>query len=176
MTTEVGRRCEKALGLCEFPMVRRRLFARLQRCCVEFGDIALCVVADALVQAESLRDRMSGGPATADSKGRWFCKVVVIRLTEQGFWEKSQYPLPAAPPDPAPTGPVPRPAAPPAAPAASIARAQETVKQLVRTVAGPVLIEEAQAREAERIARVKAYWARVQAADHTPLTRRRGEP
>lgn len=73
---EVASRLEKRLGLGEFPVVRRRLFARLQRLCEQKGDAVLQVIA-ALVQE-------SEGPKIAD-KGKYFCWVVKRRLEEAGF-------------------------------------------------------------------------------------------
>jgi len=90
LNTEVARILEKTLGLGEFPMVRRRLYGRLQRVCQQRGDVPLTTVAQVLEEAKSLRDRKTGGPATADSKGRWFSKAVVARLSEAGYWERDQ--------------------------------------------------------------------------------------
>jgi hypothetical protein len=89
LNTEVARRCESKLGLGEFPMVRRRLYSRLQRVCQQKGDIPLRIVSEVLMEAESLRDRNNGGPASAASKGKWFSKAVVARLTEAGYWTDS---------------------------------------------------------------------------------------
>jgi hypothetical protein len=83
---EVAQACERKLGLGEFPLVRRRLFSRLQRVCQTQGDVALRIVAEALQGAENLRDRVNGGPATQASKGKWFCVAVVRRLTDAGYW------------------------------------------------------------------------------------------
>jgi hypothetical protein len=76
LTTEVARRLELHLGLGGFPMVRRRLYARLQRLCVQLGDQALKIVA--AVAEEAM------GPKIRD-KGRYFSWVIKRRLQENGI-------------------------------------------------------------------------------------------
>ncbi len=76
MYHEVASRLERRLGLGEFPMVRRRLFARLQRLCQEKGDGPLQVIAALVQEAE--------GPKIRD-KGQYFCWVVKRRLAEAGW-------------------------------------------------------------------------------------------
>lgn len=91
---EVARRLELKLGLGEFPMVRRRLFARLQRICEQKGDGALMVVAAVVEEAM--------GPKIRD-KGKYFCWVIKRRLEENGFpFEPSPAAAATAPPAPTP--------------------------------------------------------------------------
>ena len=71
---EVAARLEKRLGLGEFPLVRRRLYARLQRLCLERGDPVLAVIAAVVEEAY--------GPKVRD-KGQYFCWVIKRRLAEQ---------------------------------------------------------------------------------------------
>lgn len=80
LTHEIARRLEQKLGLGEFPMVRRRLFSRLQRVCEQSGDVALLVVAAVLEE--------SCGPKIRD-KGKYFSFTCVRRLTEAGFWQQA---------------------------------------------------------------------------------------
>jgi len=77
LTHEVARRLEQKLGLGQFPVVRRRLYARLQRTCEQKGDGPLLVIAGVLEEAL--------GPKVRD-KGQYFCWVVKRRLEEQGYW------------------------------------------------------------------------------------------
>lgn len=75
---EVARILESKFGLGEFPMVRRRVFSRLQRICQQRGVEALNVVSEVVVEAQS--------PNVRD-KGRFFCFVVTRRLKELSMWE-----------------------------------------------------------------------------------------
>jgi len=88
LTDQVSRRLEENLGLGEFPMIRRRLYQRVQRACVKFGDQCLVIVGQLLEEAKSLRDRRSNGPATRESKGKWFSRAVVARLKENDMWDE----------------------------------------------------------------------------------------
>jgi hypothetical protein len=89
LTTEVARRLEQRLGLGGFPMVRRRMYARLQRMAIAGGDAVLKVIAELLQEAD--------GPKIRD-KGQYFCWVVKRRLAENGFpWDG---PTPAGVTDP----------------------------------------------------------------------------
>jgi len=101
LTHEVARRLEQKLGLGEFPMVRRRLFSRLQRLCEKVGDAALVIVAGVLDEAH--------GPKIRD-KGHYFAWVVKRRLGEAGLWEGP--PAQDAANEPAPQAPKPPAAAP----------------------------------------------------------------
>ena len=74
---DVARVLAQQLGAGEFPLVRKRLFARLQRVCEQKGDIALRIVAEVLQEAQGPRIR---------NRGKYFCFAVVRRLTEAGFW------------------------------------------------------------------------------------------
>lgn len=174
LTTEIARTLEKKLGLGEFPMVRRRLYSRLQRVAVAKGDLALLIISEALLQADALRDRQTGGPATLDSKGRWFAKVVVLRLKEQGYWDDPQHPAgqAAPPPPPAPSEaseglplPPPNPAPLPPAP---------IVQQLNARIAKASMPPLGEPSEAELQARREAYWAQVKAMDYQRFTRKGG--
>jgi hypothetical protein len=83
LTTEVSRRLERELGLGQFPLVRRRLYSRLQRVCEQRGDEPLLIVSEVLMQAKS---------ATIRDAGKWFCAAVVRRLTEAGYWAQPSSP------------------------------------------------------------------------------------
>lgn len=112
LTHEISRVLERELGLGEFPLVRRRLFSRLQRVCEQKGDEPLLIVAQVREEARTLRDRGNGGPATQSSRARYFCKVAVLRLTEAGYWARPEGgtdPANEPPPPPPPR----RPASPP---------------------------------------------------------------
>jgi hypothetical protein len=76
LTTEVARRLEQKLGLGQFPLVRRRMYARLQRLAVSGGEGVLRVIADLLQEAD--------GPKIRD-KGNYFCWVIKRRLGEAGY-------------------------------------------------------------------------------------------
>jgi hypothetical protein len=76
LTTEVAARLERKLGLGAFPLIRRRMFQRLQRLAVQHGDPVLEIVSQ--VELEAL------GPNVRD-KGQYFCWVVKRRLAELGF-------------------------------------------------------------------------------------------
>jgi len=65
-------------------MVRRRLFARLQRICEQKGEAPLLIVAQVLEEA--------AGPKIRD-KGKYFSFAVVRRLTEAGFWAADAPPV-----------------------------------------------------------------------------------
>lgn len=73
---EVAQRLEKRLGLGEFPIVRRRLYARLQRLVESKGDGPLQVIAALVQEAE--------GPKIRNA-GMYFCWVVKRRLEEAGW-------------------------------------------------------------------------------------------
>jgi hypothetical protein len=77
LSTEVARRLEACFGLGQFPMIRRRLYARLQRLCVSKGEAVLVIVGQVVEEAKapSIRDH-----------GKWFSAAVVRRLTEAGLW------------------------------------------------------------------------------------------
>jgi hypothetical protein len=107
---EVARQLEQRLGLGEFPMIRRRLYSRLQRVCQQRGDEPLLIVSQVLEEARCLKDRQTGGEATKHSKGLYFCKAVVARLSEAGYWDKPGSTGPNEPPPPKPSPP---PAIPP---------------------------------------------------------------
>ena len=92
LTHEVARRLEQKLGLGQFPLVRRRLFSRVQRICEQKGDGALLIVAGVLEEAL--------GPKIRD-KGQYFCWVCKRRLEENGYWD----PPTAGPNEPRPGGP-----------------------------------------------------------------------
>jgi hypothetical protein len=124
---EVARQCEQRLGLGEFPLVRRRLFSRLQRVCQQRGDEPLLIVSQVLEEARCLKDRRTGGEATKDSKGRYFCKAVVARLSEAGYWDK---PGSTGPNEPPPLKPSPPPALPPMNETQDMARARLQREQL----------------------------------------------
>lgn len=76
LTTEVASRLERKLGLGAFPLIRRRMFQRLQRLAVEHGDPVLEIIAQ--VEMEAI------GPKVRD-KGQYFCWVIKRRLAELGF-------------------------------------------------------------------------------------------
>jgi hypothetical protein len=79
LTTEIARRLELRLKLGQFPLVRRRLYARVQRICIQAGEPALKVVADLLQECE--------GPRIRDA-GQYFCWVIKRRLEENGIsWD-----------------------------------------------------------------------------------------
>lgn len=80
LSTEVARRLEQKLGLGEFPLVRRRLYARLQRLAVARGDAALMIIAGVLESAAA--------PSVRNA-GQYFCFTVRRRLEEAGLWEYS---------------------------------------------------------------------------------------
>lgn len=78
-TTEVARRLEQQLKLGQFPLVRRRLYARVQRICIQVGEPALKVVADLLQECE--------GPRIRDA-GQYFCWVLKRRFQENDIsWD-----------------------------------------------------------------------------------------
>jgi hypothetical protein len=90
LTTEVASRLERKLGLGAFPMVRRRMYQRLQRLAVQHGDPVLEIIAQ--VEMEAI------GPKVRD-KGQYFCWVVKRRLGELGFpIDLPQAAAPAVPP------------------------------------------------------------------------------
>jgi hypothetical protein len=76
LTTEVAARLERSLGLGAFPMVRRRMYARLQRLAVQHGDPVLEILSQ--VEMEARGDKIR-------DKGQYFCWVVKRRLAEMGF-------------------------------------------------------------------------------------------
>jgi hypothetical protein len=76
LTTEVAARLERKLGLGTFPLVRRRMYQRLQRLAVQHGDPVVEIIAQ--VEMEAL------GPKVRD-KGQYFCWVVKRRLGELGY-------------------------------------------------------------------------------------------
>jgi len=90
LTTEVAARLERKLGLGAFPLIRRRMFQRLQRLAVAHGDPVLEIIAQ--VEMEAL------GPKIRD-KGQYFTWVVKRRLGELGFpLDAPQGPPPTVPP------------------------------------------------------------------------------
>lgn len=175
LTHEIARTLEKKFGVGEFPMVRRRLYTRVQRVCERAPDEALRIVADAVQQAESLKDRFTGGPATQLSKGKWLTKVVVIRLTEAGYWDQTPPPAEPPPADVTPASPPPPPDPLPT-PAPPAPRAQaEIVEELKRRVATPLDAADQARKEEERKARLADYWQRVKSMDHTRHMRKGGD-
>ena len=84
LTNEIARRCEQKLGLGQFPMVRRRLYAKLQRLCEQKGEGPLQIVAGVLDEAL--------GPKVRDA-GQYFCWVIKRRLEEQGYWPAGETPV-----------------------------------------------------------------------------------
>lgn len=89
LTTEVAARLERKLGLGAFPLVRRRMYQRLQRLALQHGDPVVEIIAQ--VEMEAL------GPKIRDG-GQYFCWVVKRRLEELGFaLQPSQGPPPAVP-------------------------------------------------------------------------------
>jgi hypothetical protein len=72
--TGLAKRLEAKFGLGEFPMVRRRLYARLERACEQYGDPCYISVCDCGQAAE-----------TKAKPGNWFCAAVSSRLKEAGF-------------------------------------------------------------------------------------------
>ena len=89
-TTEVAARLERKLGLGAFPLIRRRMFQRLQRLAVCHGDPVLEIIAQ--VEMEAI------GPQIRD-KGQYFCWVVKRRLAELGYpLDAPQGAPPAVPP------------------------------------------------------------------------------
>lgn len=90
LTTEVAARLERKLGLGAFPLIRRRMFQRLQRLAVQHGDPVVEIIAQ--VEMEAI------GPNVRD-KGQYFCWVVKRRLGELGFpLDSPQGQPPAVPP------------------------------------------------------------------------------
>lgn len=78
LAQEVAAVLERALKLGAWPMVRRRLYARLQRICVQRGDAAVQIVSQVLVEARGGKIR---------DPGQYFCFVVTRRLKEEGLWD-----------------------------------------------------------------------------------------
>jgi hypothetical protein len=76
MFHEVAQRLETRLGLGEFPLIRRRLYARLQRLVESKGDGPLQVIAALVQEAEGGKIR---------NAGQYFCFVVKRRLEEAGW-------------------------------------------------------------------------------------------
>jgi hypothetical protein len=76
LTTEVASRLERKFGLGAFPLVRRRLYQRLQRLAVEHGQPVLEIIGQVEIEAV--------GPNVRD-KGQYFCFVAKRRLAELGF-------------------------------------------------------------------------------------------
>lgn len=77
---EVASRLKAKLGLGEFPLVRERLYSRLQRLVYERGDVPLRIIAEVLQEAH--------GPKVRDP-GRYFCFTVTKRLTVAGLWTQA---------------------------------------------------------------------------------------
>lgn len=74
---EVAAVLRKKLGLGEFPLVRERLFSRLQRLCIDRGDVPLTIIAQVLEESQGARVR---------NAGKYFAFTVTRRLTTAGFW------------------------------------------------------------------------------------------
>jgi hypothetical protein len=72
--TGLARRLEAKFGLGEFPMIRRRLYTRLERACEQHGDAAYIIVCDCGQAA-----------LTKGKPGNWFSSAVSARLKEAGF-------------------------------------------------------------------------------------------
>jgi hypothetical protein len=90
LTTEVAARLERKLGVGAFPLVRRRLYQRLQRLAVAHGDPVLQIIGQ--VEMEALGDRVR-------DQGQYFCFVVKRRLGELGYpLDAVQGSPPAVPP------------------------------------------------------------------------------
>lgn len=71
---ELAAKLQRCYGGGENPSMRRKLFDRLQRESIQYGDVVYRVVVGASRSAACARD-----PA------RYFCAVVSRRLREQGF-------------------------------------------------------------------------------------------
>lgn len=80
---EVARTLERLLGCGQFPLVRKRLYSRLQRVCEQRGQEPLTIVSECLQSAKS--------PSIRDP-GKWFSAAVVRRLTEAGYWAQASDP------------------------------------------------------------------------------------
>jgi hypothetical protein len=93
--TGLARRLEAKFGLGEFPMIRRRLYTRLERACEHHGDAAYIIVCDCGQAA-----------ATKGKPGNWFSSAVSARLKEAGFLGESGGPNQGAP-VPQPNAPAP---------------------------------------------------------------------
>jgi hypothetical protein len=76
LDVEVAARLERSLGLGAFPLIRRRMFQRLQRLAVQGGEPVLQVISQVEMEAR--------GPSVRD-KGQYFCWVVKRRLRELGY-------------------------------------------------------------------------------------------
>lgn len=76
LTTEVAARLERNLKLGAFPLVRRRMYQRLQRLAHQYGEPVLQIISQ--VEMEAM------GPKIRDA-GQYFCWVVKRRLGELGF-------------------------------------------------------------------------------------------
>jgi hypothetical protein len=70
----LSQRLERTFGLGERPLVRRRLYGRLQRLCDEHGSTLyrhVCSVASAA------KDKQE--------PSNWFCRAVMLRLKDCGY-------------------------------------------------------------------------------------------
>lgn len=79
LTHEVAKVLERALGCGQFPLIRKRLYSRLQRICEQRGEDPLRIVSECLLGARS---------PTIRDPGKWFSAAVVRRLTEGGYWAR----------------------------------------------------------------------------------------
>lgn len=74
---DLAERLARRFGWGDNPTKRRVLYDRLQRCVETHGARAEALVAEAAMQAQALQ---------AGRKDRYFCKAVVAKLRESGFW------------------------------------------------------------------------------------------
>jgi hypothetical protein len=93
---EAYERLVRQFGLGDFPLIRKRLFSRLAREIEMVGDVVLFIVRSCAQDARVLRDRNTGGIASAESQARWFCAAVSRRLREHGFLQNQPSATPAA--------------------------------------------------------------------------------
>jgi len=75
----IAERLEQKFGLGDQPAIRRRLYARLERCVEEFGEVAYIELAKAVGDAPYM-----------DKPAQWFCAVVVRRLKQIGCWPQQK--------------------------------------------------------------------------------------
>jgi len=141
--TGLAKRLEGRLGLGEFPMIRKRLYSRVERTCQQHGDAAYAIVVDCVNAA-----------VTKNKPGNWFSSAITRRLAEAGFLKQGGGPNEVAP-NRAPETLVQSPAAvvSDAAEVMSLARHDAMVAELERQRAANVkqsLLERAAAYDAKR--------------------------
>jgi hypothetical protein len=76
LVSEISARLERAFGLGSNPLVRRRLYRRLQRLAEQRGEAVLHIIAQVASEAQA---------KTIKSPGQFFSYVIGRRLKESGY-------------------------------------------------------------------------------------------